>query len=67
MAVWRDETFGPVAVVVPFKTDAEAIALNNDTEYGLSAGIITRNEERALAHGAPAGNGHVPRQLLVHQ
>ncbi len=48
MAVWRDETFGPVAVVVPFKTDAEAIAMNNDTEYGLSAGIITRNEERAL-------------------
>ena len=48
MAVWRDETFGPVAVVVLFKTDAEAIALNNDTEYGLSAGIITRNEERAL-------------------
>jgi vanillin dehydrogenase len=48
MAVWRDETFGPVAVVLPFKTDAEAIALNNDTEYGLSAGIITRDEERAL-------------------
>jgi len=48
MAVWRDETFGPVAVVVPFRSDAEAIALNNDTEYGLSAGIITRNEERAL-------------------
>ncbi|MYM57193.1 aldehyde dehydrogenase family protein [Thalassovita mangrovi] len=49
MDVWRDETFGPVAVVVPFRTDAEAIALNNDTEYGLSAGIITRNEERAMA------------------
>jgi acyl-CoA reductase-like NAD-dependent aldehyde dehydrogenase len=48
MAVWRDETFGPVAVVVPFKTDAEAIALNNDTEYGLSAGIITADEHRAL-------------------
>ncbi len=48
MAVWQDETFGPVAVVVPFKTDAEAIALNNDTEYGLSAGIITRDENRAL-------------------
>jgi aldehyde dehydrogenase (NAD+) len=48
MDVWRDETFGPVAIVVPFKTDAEAIAMNNDTEYGLSAGIITRNEERAL-------------------
>ncbi|MCD1627299.1 aldehyde dehydrogenase family protein [Seohaeicola saemankumensis] len=48
MDVWRDETFGPVAIVVPFKTDTEAIAMNNDTEYGLSAGIITRNEERAL-------------------
>ncbi len=49
MAVWRDETFGPVAVVVPFRTDEEAIALNNDTEFGLSCGIMTANEERALA------------------
>lgn len=49
MDVWRDETFGPVVVVVPFSTDEEAIALNNDTEYGLSSGIITANEARALA------------------
>jgi vanillin dehydrogenase len=49
MAIWRDETFGPVVPVVPFRTDDEAIALNNDTEYGLSAGIITRDEARALA------------------
>lgn len=49
MSVWRDETFGPVVVVTPFRTDAEAIAMNNDTEYGLSSGIITANEERALA------------------
>ena len=49
MDIWRDETFGPVVVVVPFHTDDEAIALNNDTEYGLSAGIITQNETRALA------------------
>jgi len=48
MDVWRNETFGPVVVVVPFSTDDEAIALNNDTEYGLSSGIITRNEARAL-------------------
>ena len=48
MAVWQDETFGPVVVVVPFRTDDEAITLNNDTEYGLSSGIITRNEARAL-------------------
>jgi aldehyde dehydrogenase (NAD+) len=49
MDVWRDETFGPVVPVVPFRTDEEAIALNNDTEYGLSSGIFTRNEERALS------------------
>ncbi|MEM9047231.1 MAG: aldehyde dehydrogenase family protein [Pseudomonadota bacterium] len=49
MAVWREETFGPVVVIVPFGTDEEAIALSNDTEYGLSSAIITRNEARALA------------------
>jgi len=49
MDVWQDETFGPVAAVVPFGTDAEAIAMSNDTEYGLSSGIICANEERALA------------------
>jgi aldehyde dehydrogenase (NAD+) len=35
-------------VVVPFKTDDEAIAMTNDTEYGLSSGIITADEARAL-------------------
>ena len=49
MDVWRHETFGPVAVVTPFKTDHEAVALNNDTEYGLSSGIISADENRALA------------------
>lgn len=48
MDVYRDETFGPVVPVIPFKTDEEAIALSNDTEYGLSAGIITKDEERAM-------------------
>lgn len=49
MAVYRDETFGPVVPVIPFSTDEEAVAIANDTEYGLSCGIITRDEERALA------------------
>ena len=49
MDVWRDETFGPVAAVVPFKTDDEAVSMSNDTEYGLSSGIISADEERALA------------------
>ena len=48
MDIWRDETFGPVAVVVPFATDGEAVAMANDTEYGLSSGIMTGDEKRAL-------------------
>ena len=61
MDIWRDETFGPVAVVVPFRTDAEAIAMNNDTEYGLSSGIITQDEYRAMdiAHHLDTGMCHV--------
>ena len=49
MKVYKDETFGPVVPVIPFATDEEAIAMANDTEYGLSSGIITRDESRALS------------------
>ena len=61
MDIWRDETFGPVAIVTRFHTDAEAIAMNNDTEYGLSCGIITKNEHRAIdmAQSLETGMCHV--------
>ncbi|PTY38528.1 aldehyde dehydrogenase [Saccharospirillum sp. MSK14-1] len=49
MTLYRDETFGPVVPVIPFSSDAEAIRIANDTEYGLSSGIISADEERALA------------------
>ena len=44
----RDEIFGPVACVIPFRDEAEAVALANDTIYGLSASIWTRDGARAL-------------------
>jgi acyl-CoA reductase-like NAD-dependent aldehyde dehydrogenase len=44
----REEIFGPVAVVVPFRTEAEAIELANDTIYGLSGSIWTRDGAKAL-------------------
>jgi aldehyde dehydrogenase (NAD+) len=49
MKVMREETFGPVAPVITVGSVDEAVEVANDTEYGLSAGIITRNEERGLA------------------
>jgi aldehyde dehydrogenase (NAD+) len=49
MRVFQEETFGPVAPIITVKGVDEAVALANDSEYGLSAGIITRDEEKGLA------------------
>ena len=54
----REEIFGPVVVVLPFEDEADAIAMANDTPYGLSGSIWTNNLGRALrvARGIESGN-----------
>ena len=66
MPVFREEIFGPVVSITTFQTDAEAIALANDSEYGLSAGVHTRNIGRgmALAEQLHVGLVHVNDQTV---
>ena len=48
MAIAREEIFGPVLTIMPFDTLDEAIAIANDTEYGLAASVWTKNIDKAL-------------------
>ena len=48
MTIVREEIFGPVVTIQTFKTEEEAIALANDTIYGLAGGVFTHQLERAL-------------------
>ncbi|MFC7715142.1 aldehyde dehydrogenase family protein [Nonomuraea recticatena] len=47
LRICQEEIFGPVAVALPFESDEEALALANDSDYGLAAGVWTRDLGRA--------------------
>ena len=57
MMLMRDESFGPIVGVQKVTGDAQAIALMNDTRYGLTAGVYTPDEQRARRIGSEVRAG----------
>jgi betaine-aldehyde dehydrogenase len=68
MTIAREEIFGPVVAVMPFRDEAEAVALANDSSYGLSGSIWTRDIGRALrvARAVQTGNLSINSGSSVH-
>ena len=67
MAVMREETFGPLIPVMKIHSEAEAVALANDSHYGLSGAIYTRNMRRgtALARQIDSGDININRPAAI--
>jgi aldehyde dehydrogenase len=59
MRVFQEEIFGPVIAITTFKDEAEALAIANDTEYGLGAGLWTRDANRAYRLGRQIEAGRI--------
>jgi aldehyde dehydrogenase len=59
MRIFQEEIFGPVCSITTFKTEEEAIAIANDTLYGLGAGVWSRNGNRAYRVGKAIQAGRV--------
>jgi aldehyde dehydrogenase len=59
MRVFQEEIFGPVVGITTFKDEAEALAIANDSEFGLGAGLWTRDINRAYRMGRAIKAGRV--------
>ena len=59
MTIFREEIFGPVLTITTYETEEEAITLANDSEYGLSGGVWSSNEDRAMGVARALRTGQV--------
>ncbi|UXY08836.1 aldehyde dehydrogenase family protein [Kosakonia sp. ML.JS2a] len=67
MRIAREEIFGPVLSVIGYQDDAHAVAIANDTDYGLSALVLGRDVERARRVAAQIVSGRVQVNTLAHE
>ena len=67
MTIAREEIFGPVLSIITYKDEAEALAIANDTSYGLQAYILSSNLTRAHALAAHIDAGRVLINTLAHE
>ena len=59
MGIAQEEIFGPVLVIIPYDTEADAVAIANDSPYGLAGGVWAGTPERALAVAKQLRTGQV--------
>lgn len=67
MRIAREEIFGPVLVVIPYDDEAEAVAIANDTVYGLSAVVLSGDRARGVAIAQQLESGRVLVNTLNHE
>ena len=59
MKIWKEEIFGPVLVITTYKSEEEALELANDSIYGLSGGVWSKDQERAIEFAKDMRTGQV--------
>jgi len=67
MRIAREEIFGPVLTIIPYEDEADAIAIANDTRYGLSALVLGKNPESCERVARRIDSGRVLVNTLAHE
>lgn len=67
MRIAREEIFGPVLSIIPYETEADALKIANDTDYGLNAMVLSGSLERGLRVARQIETGRVLVNTLAHE